>query len=120
MNPQEIKSTLSQFTGTINYHQLYPKIILTDGTLFLAEKCGCFWLLDLYSSYLAIIEGKREPFTVLKLIKNKAGANITIDNGNGVILAEQEFEFTDFPLEKIMLYGRWTEEYWVLMLTGEY
>ena len=120
MNTEDLRSTLSQFTGTVSYHQLYPKIILTDGTLFLAEKCGCFWLLDLYSSYLAIIEGKREHFTVLKLIKNKASAKIKIEDGNGIILAEQEIEFTDFPLEKIMLYGCWTEEYWVLMLTGEY
>ena len=111
---------LDYFTGTTNYHQLYHGIILTDGALYLAEKGGCFWLMDLYASYLWLLDGNVEPFTVLRLTRKNDSADVVIDDGNGNTLYTQHIEYTDFPLAEIKLYASWTVEFWVLMLPSEY
>lgn len=117
---ETIEDQLLQFTGSIGYHRLYPGIVLTDGALFLAENAGCFWLMDVYASYLWEIDGSKEPFTVLRLEKFGTEAKVTIDDGNEQILYQQLIEYTDFPLNRIKLYACWNEEYWVLMLPSEY
>ncbi|MFM7008029.1 MAG: DUF6876 family protein, partial [Betaproteobacteria bacterium] len=43
---------LTQFTGTERYHRLNRKCLLTDGTKYLAEAAGAFWLMDAAASYL--------------------------------------------------------------------
>lgn len=121
MNEQELTTALAHFTGTDGYTRLYPKLLLTDGAVFLAEKAGCFWLMDVFASHLfTAIDADMEPFTVLNLIKHSDSAKVTIDDGNGVVLAEQDIEFTDFPLASIKLYGCWSEDYWIVMLPSEY
>ncbi|WP_420875832.1 DUF6876 family protein [Polynucleobacter sphagniphilus] len=47
-------------------------------------------------------------------------AALTIDDGKGTILASQNIECTDFPLEQINLYGVWSDQFWVIMLPSEY
>jgi hypothetical protein len=119
MNDLELE--LKQFTVTTAYHRLYPKIVLTDGALFLANKAECFWLMDVYASHLLTgIDGENEPFTVLKLVKEDFAANVTIEDGNDNALATQHIEFTDFALTSITLFGCWCGEYWVVMLPSEY
>lgn len=121
MNPQDLTDALANFTGTETYTRLYPKILLTDGAVFLAENAGCFWLMDVFASHLlTAIDADREPFTVLNLTKSNDSARVVIDDGNGLVLAEQDIEYTDFPLQSIKLYGCWCDEYWVLMLPSEY
>jgi hypothetical protein len=121
MQPQDLTVALSQFTGTTTYTKLCPKTVLTDGALFLAQNAECFWLMDVFASHLLCsIDGDKEPFTCLNLTKTGDSALVIIDDGNGVGLASQEIEYTDFPLNEIKLYGCWSEEYWVLMLPSEY
>jgi hypothetical protein len=43
---------LTQFTGTERYYRLNRKCLLTDGTKYLAESTGAFWLMDVAASYL--------------------------------------------------------------------
>jgi len=117
---ESLNQQLQQFTGSIGYHRLYPGIILTDGSLFLAEKAGCFWLMDLYASYLWMIDGNMEPFTTLKLTVHNESGLVIIDDGNESLLYQQKIEYTDFPLAQIKLYACWTEEFWVVMLPSEY
>jgi NADPH-dependent 2,4-dienoyl-CoA reductase/sulfur reductase-like enzyme len=111
---------LDLFTGSIGYHRLYPGIILTDGALYLAEKGSCFWLMDVYASYLWLLDGNVEPFTVLRLTRKDNSTDVVIDDGNGNKLYTQHIEYTDFPLAEIKLYACWTENFWVLMLPSEY
>jgi hypothetical protein len=112
---------LKHFTGTTAYYRLYPKILLTDGTKYLADQASCYWLMDVFASHLlTAIDGNIEPFTCLQLVKTGDQALVQIDDGNGVLLAEQHIEFTDFPLDSIKLFACWNEEYWVLMLPSEY
>ena len=116
----ELQSALAQFTGTEKYYRFYPKVVLTDGTKYLADTAGCYWLMDLYASHLASVDPNVESFTCLKLIKRGTSAEIAIEDGNTQLLAQQRIEYTDFPLENFMFYAIWSGEFWVLMLRGEY
>jgi hypothetical protein len=67
MKEQELTTALAQFTGTDGYTRLYPKLLLTDGALFLAENAQCFWLMDVFASHLmTAIDANKEPFPVSK------------------------------------------------------
>jgi hypothetical protein len=120
MANKELLRALAQFTGTENYYRIYPQVVLTDGTKYLADTAGCYWLMDLYASHLASVDPEIESFTCLKLIKNGYGAEIVIEDGNTNALAKQQIEYTDFPLENFMFYAVWAGEFWVLMLRSEY
>lgn len=112
-------SNLSLFTGTEQYYRLSPVAVLTDGTKYLAEAAGAYWLMDAVSSYLPQFMG-REDFVVAKLNVKAARGELTLDNGNGRILDRQIIHYTDFPLAAITLYASWAGEFWVLMLPSEY
>ena len=116
----DLLNQLSQFTGTEKYYRLYPKVVLTDGTKYLAEVASCYWLMDLYALHLSAINPKIESFTSLKLTKNGIGALVLVEDGNGHALAKQHIEYTDFPLSSFIFYAVWSGEFWVLMLTSEY
>jgi len=120
MAKTELQSALAQFTGTEHYYRIYPKVVLTDGTQYLADRAGCYWLMDLYASYLASVNPNIESFTCLKLTRRGNVADIVIEDGNTHALAKQQIEYTDFPLENFMFYAVWSGEFWVLMLTNEY
>ena len=119
VNPQELQAALAQFTGTTHYYRIDSKTLLTDGAYFLATQAGAFWLMAVFSSYL--LELKLDDwFTVMKLKTVGNKTTVTIDDGNGNVLATQEIENSDFPLSTITLYGCWDGEHWVLMLPSEY
>lgn len=116
---QRLQAELRQFTGTTQYYRLDNKTLITDGACYIATQAGAFWLMAVFSSYL--LELKLEDwFTVLRLktIGNKT--TVIIDDGNGNVLATQEIENSDFPLDAVTLYGCWDGEHWVLMLPSEY
>lgn len=119
MNAKELGSTLRQFTGTEHYYRLHKDVVLTDGVKYLADEAKCYWLMDAIASYLRFFQPK-ECFACCKLKVVNESAVLTIDDGNGTILASQNIEYTDFPLPQIDLYGVWSEEFWVIMLTSEY
>ena len=116
----DLLDQLAQFTGTERYYRLYPKVVLTDGTKYLADAAGCYWLMDLYASHLASVDPELESFTCLKLSKKGSGAEIEIEDGNTHALAKQHVEYTDFPLDTFVFYAVWAGEFWVSMLTSEY
>jgi hypothetical protein len=120
METKELQNALAQFTGTEHYYQIYPKVVLTDGTKYLADVAGCYWLMDLYASHLASVDPNIESFTCLKLTKRGLGAEIVIEDGNTYALTKQQIEYTDFPLKNLMFYAVWAGEFWVLMLQSEY
>jgi len=116
----ELQSALAQFTGTEKYYRIYPQVVLTDGTKYLADAAGCYWLMDVYASHLASVDPEKESFTCLKLNKKGFGAEIVIEDGNTHALAKQHIEYTDFPLDCFVFYAVWAGEFWVLMLRSEY
>jgi hypothetical protein len=110
---------LSNFIGTEKYYRINPCTVLTDGTKYLAEEAGAYWLMDAIASYLPQFTGK-EDFVVAKLVRTGIAAQLTLDDGNGRVLDQQHISFTDLPLTSIQLYACWNGELWVLMLCSEY
>lgn len=110
---------LTQFTGTVHYHRLNRKCLLTDGTKYLAESAGAFWLMDAAASYLLEI-GTADWFVLVKLSVTCSSAVLSLEDGNGHEHARQEIPDTDFPLPQQKLYACWDGEHWVVMLPSEY
>lgn len=112
---------LSYFTGTAKYWRINPRTALTDGTKYLAEEAGAYWLMDAIASYLPQFMGKQD-FIVARLVRSSSNcsAQLTLDDGNGRVLDQQHIEYTDFPMTIIQLYACWGGEFWVIMLCSEY
>lgn len=116
MEPEQIRQTLQQFSGTERYYRHWTGYRYTDGVHFLADQCKAFWLLDLIGSYQP--EVRDVPFQVWNLdVREDKTATVTMreDLGQPDKVA-QTLQFTDFPLEGIEMYL--TDN--VLLLPSEY
>jgi hypothetical protein len=120
LSKPELLSNLSQFIGTEHYYRLLPSFVLTDGLKYLIEAAECYWLAQLYGLHLVDVDFNENPFTVLKFTRKGEGGIVKIEDGNGVVLAWQGLDYTDFPLDQFSLYACWNGEVWVGMLTSEY
>lgn len=112
-------SQLSLFTGTEHYYRINRKCLLTDGTKYLAEGAGAFWLMDAAASYLIEL-GTDDWFVQIVLVVTGSKAVLTLQDGNGNVRAGQEIPHTDFPMPQQTLYACWDGEHWVIMLPSEY
>lgn len=102
---EQIKDGLLQFTGTFYYYKHAFGIVYTDGIKYLVEECQCYWLIDVVASYQFEQKVKKMDFQVFKLLVNDdKSAVINIEDGNYNIIATQEIEFTDFPLDSIEIW----------------
>ncbi len=99
----EIEAGLPQFTGTTQWYPMYPGILLTDGTHWLAESAGCYWLYDIIWSIRKPILDK-DWFAAVKLVVTGSEADVTVEDGNSNVLYIQHIECTDFPLPEITLF----------------
>ena len=120
MSETELLCELKQFTGSSQLARLTRTVLLTEGVRYLAESAKCFWLFDLYASHLQTLDGEKDWFTCLKILRINRTATVTIEDGNEFALATQKIEDTDFPLQSYTFYGCWAGEFWVLMLPSEY
>ena len=121
---------LGRFIGTTKYWAWGPwRSRLTDGAKFLAEKAGCFWLFDeievmiqQHYQYNGLCYDNHWVFSTLTVNQEDSSATITLDNGNGKIIAGKSIEFTDFPLPKIEVWAQFYQPIsgWVHMLPSEY
>lgn len=112
----------SQFYGTEAYHRfgLFPDVA-TDGAIYVAEKAGAFWLLDLIVAQLR--EKKyhlKNYFAVAKLKVAEKKGDLTLDDGNGNVFAHYPIDYTDYPDPELTLFAQWNGERWVLMVPSEY
>jgi len=98
---------LNTFTGTSQYYKASPlyNLNLTDGTKYLAEKTGCYWLIDIVGSYQGEPKVKAEGFQVWKLkVNDDKSAVVTCEDGNYNEIIRQDIPFTDFPLKEISVW----------------
>jgi hypothetical protein len=120
----EIRKALPHFIGTEQWHRWNPifrNYLLTDGALYVAEKANAFWLVDAIASWHTKKAVRREPFQVWKLTVNSSShAGLVCEDGNGNVVATQEIEHTDFPLEEITLWCIQDGQHWVILLPSEY
>ncbi len=115
----QLLNHLEQFIGTEYYYPLWPRVLLTDGTRFLADTVGCYWLMDAIASHVQHLD-KKEVFASCKLTVSKGSAKLIIDDGNGNILATQKIPYTDFPLDSTHLYACLNDNQWIILLPSEY
>ncbi len=109
---------LNEFTGSqCIYRHPLTKLVYTEGVQFLAEKFGCYWLLD-----RILIEARlnrilsREEFQVWILSRKEQGFQLTCEDGNGRVLFFNAIEYSDFAAGKVTL---WLVD-GVLLLPSEY
>lgn len=111
-NIQHLKEQLAQFHGSQQIFTLpLCRTRYTEGIQFLAKTANAFWLLTDASvvgkslrdkSRFITIDFKR--YTPSEVETHGHDAVITYTDGNGTVLARQQYYFTDFPLEQIRLF----------------
>ena len=121
----ELETELSGFYGTEKWHRhsiLFKRLSHTDGMKYLADRVGCFWLLDIVGSVLERVMKKGEGFSTWKIISADSKAVVTADDGNGNILYTQKIPYTDFPEGefKFFVAEGGPQNTAVAMLTSEY
>lgn len=117
----EIRDNLSYFTGTERYYRwspLFSRFVLTDGAQYLAQNAECYWLMDAIASHVGAYHD--QGFALARLKKQDKGWLLTLEDGNDGVLARQEIEFSDFPLDEITLYVCPQDAMWVILLPSEY
>ena len=112
-------SALRQFTGTDCYYRISGNCLLTDGTKYVADAGGAYWLMDEIALQLNVI-GTQDWFVLVHVQVKDQQALITYADGNGHEHARTQIAYTDFGLASLKLYACWDGEHWVLMLPSEY
>ena len=113
------QSSLAQFTGTMHYHRLSRRHLLTDGACYLSERAQCWWIMDAIASHVDEI-GTGDWFILVKVLVQGSAAVMVSEDGNGHEHARQMIPYTDFPLPEISLFVCWDGDHWVIMLPSEY
>ena len=120
----QIKEQLHRFCGSENRYQLTMfNTYYTDGIKFLADTASCYWLV---TDVMVVAKTLRKKSAFLVIYfkrlseelqqKQNAEAQIIYGDGNGTILYQQDYEFTDLPLDELRLF--FVQD--TLMLPGEY
>ena len=128
MNANELREGLNQFYGTETwtvFSPLFPKVLLTEGALWLAESAGAYWLMDAIASYQpdALKDDSLREMQFWTLTVHECGkATLICERDKGDVVFTQEIEHTDFPLPEIKLWvGPLGEEgKYTILLPSEY
>ena len=115
---------LNDFTGTQAYYRWTPlsKSVLTDGTKYVADKLQAYWLFDALDIFIddTQIDNKfLDMYFSTLTVKDETGT-LSIEDGNGGVVATQTFEYTDFPLPEIKIWSSYNGQFFVHMLPSEY
>jgi hypothetical protein len=130
-------SELNNFTGTEGYTRwspLFPSLVLTDGSLFVAEhggQCGAYWLFDAIASHQPDVQRhpderlKDMQFWTLKVNADKTAVLTCVADSGEEPVVTQRIEFTDFDLPEIDLWVSPTDDgkggvLYVILLPSEY
>ncbi len=119
MTKAELLSNLDQFIGTQYYYPLWPTVFLTDGTKYLSETAGCYWLMDAIASHLKYLQSS-QAFVCCKFTCQDSRGHLIMTDGNETNLAKQRIPFTDFPISEITLYSCHEVDKWIILLPSEY
>ena len=121
---KQLLEQLQGFCGSTTCFKIpLVKARYTEGVKYLAEQAQCHWLITDTAVVCKSLKNK-STFIVILFKRNSTSvqerthkeAKITYANGNGIILYEQEYEFTDFPLDELRLF--FVDD--MLMLPNEY
>ena len=118
---------LKHFTGSEQFykHGINRKLIYTEGVQYLAEKAGCYWLIDSVACLLLplVLKKHKDHFYSIQLFVQPDGsAVVTIGDGNGNSYLDHKVRWTDFPIvgEAVKFFLCESEGHYCLMLPSEY
>jgi len=96
---------LNQFTGSQTFTRWTPvsNSVLTEGTLYVAEQAGAYWLFDAIQSHLD--ENKADFAESTLEVNADDSAVLTITDGDDGKIAIQHIPFTDFPQQEIKIWS---------------
>jgi hypothetical protein len=116
----EIADTLPQFYGSAHFTKWSPltKSVLTDGTLYLAEKAEAFWLFDVIDSHVTRL-GEDMVQSIINVQEDNT-ATVELDDMNENIIASQLVPYTDFPLKTVTIWSIHNGQSFTHMLPSEY
>lgn len=119
----DLNTLLHEFTGSECYYRhSLTKLVYTEGVQFLAEKFGCYWLLDKILIEASLNKNlSREEFQVWTLTRKENGFWLTCGDGNGSSgngrnLFSEAIPYSDFAGGKVTV---WLTD-GVLLLPSEY
>ena len=114
----DLNTLLTEFSGSqCLYRHSLTKLVYTEGVQFLAEKFGCYWLLDKILIEASLNKNlAREEFQVWTLIREENGFKLSCGDGNGRDLFSETIPYSDFAAGKVTV---WLIE-GVLLLPSEY
>lgn len=110
---REVQAIFDEFRNGANSfirHGLFRRLVYSDGVQDLADKAGCYWLLDIIGSeivdpYLKDWSAGHAGMGVLRLKVTGHRMVIALDVYDGEPpIYQREIEFTDFPEGDWMLY----------------
>jgi len=104
----EIKNFIAHCYGSDSpyiKHSLVKRLVFTESVNWIRQAADCFWLVDVVASYQH--ELMKQPFQVWKFTCNTESkqGTVTCEDGNGHELVRQEIEYTDFPLDELVLWA---------------
>lgn len=125
MHSTELQAQLALFTGseTFTRHILVPRVVMTEGAMFLAKAASAYWLIDAIASYQCEKRVTAETFQVWTLKVDLTARNgiLTMTDGNSPEpIVSQSLDYTDFPLQVITLWLVDDSWHQVMMLPSEY
>ena len=121
---KQLIEQLQGFCGSTTCFKIpLVKARYTEGVKYLAEQAQCHWLITDTAVVCKSLKNK-STFIVILFKRNSTSvqerthkeAKIAYADGNGTILLEQEYEYTDFPLDELRLF--FVDD--MLMLPNEY
>ena len=127
INLNNFHREMSMFTGTEAYHRWTPlsKGVLTDGCKYVAEQLQAHWLFDAIASHIDFGDLPDLDMYFSTFTMDGDSGKLSIEDGNGKVVATQSFEYTSFPLEQIKIWSASTDTkergpFFVHMLPSEY
>lgn len=123
-------SDLRQFPGdSVRYRSIHPRVICTPGIQYLAENAGAFWLVNTIASYYSSPEMRKAVEQDIRVADMQVW-RLDVRDQTGVLTARadagepsfirQVIEYTDFPLDRVDIWGVSNSVHTTLMLPSEY
>jgi len=125
MDAHTLRAQLAQFTGseTFTRHALLPRMVITEGVIWLADNAQSHWLTDIIASYQHEPHISPEHFQAWRLsvdLTTRAAVVTMTDGNSDTPMVQQQIHYTDFPLADITLWLIAQGDHLVLMLPSEY
>lgn len=111
-----LEDELKQFHGTTRYYKNFNGLLFTDGIKHLADRAGCYWLIDLVGSYQPELHGVWFQLWEVEVVEDMSGLVTMREDLGRPVRVRQQIPYTDFPLKEFSFYCVDN----VMMLKSEY